>query len=120
MMMQCTCTFALFFCCPSVSASGPVPLQAHWFLLTRSLLDQNHLEVEFEFLCPFNFSTLKGGLISQSFCLRWLQSPQKCANHYSEHLLFGWIELRIVIWYIFGQLKNFKRLSHLYRFLNLT
>ena len=31
-------------------------------------------------------SAPKGGLISESFA-RWLQSPQKCAKHYPEHLL---------------------------------
>ena len=29
----------------------------------------------------------KGGLISEKFSC-WLQSPKKCAKHYSVHLLF--------------------------------
>ena len=42
----------------------------------------------------------KGGLISESFSFR-VQSPQKCAKNYPEHLVFRWIELRIVFWHIF-------------------
>ena len=43
----------------------------------------------------FDVVSYKGGLISESF-LYWLQSPKKCAKNYPEHLLFRWIELRIV------------------------
>ena len=45
----------------------------------------------------------KGGLISEKFS-HWLQSPKKCANHYPEHVLFRWIELRThhlgIIYYV--------------------
>ena len=55
----------------------------------------------------------KGGLISESFSY-WLQSPKKCAKHYPDHLLFRWIELKIVFWEIGANLKNILRIHHLY------
>ena len=52
------------------------------------------------------------GLITESFA-RLLQSPQKCAKHYREHLLFfKWIELRIVIyWEIVAEMKFFSEIK---------
>ena len=65
-----------------------------------------------QFLCV---CMSKGGIISESFS-RWIQSPKKCAQTYPEHLLFRWIELRMVIWHIFGEIaakvRNFLRVSH--------
>ena len=42
---------------------------------------------------------------------RWLQ---KCAKAYPEHLFFMWIELRIVIWYMFWEIwAKVKKLSEI-------
>ena len=48
----------------------------------------------------FDIVSYKGGLILESFSYG-LQSPKKCVKNYSEHLLFRWIDLRIVFGTVF-------------------
>ena len=48
-----------------------------------------------------HLASTKGGLISESFSHFGLQSPKTCAKNYHEHLLFWWIELRIVFGHFF-------------------
>ena len=100
--------------CTSIETSSRF---SHFRTIILNLFAMPHCPATKHIMYTELCGSTKGGLISESFSF-WLKSPKKVPNLHPEHLLFRWIELKIVFWHIFWEIGAnviiFLRLSHLY------
>ena len=69
----------------------------------RTIFDQLNIQILLWFSCQvLIFIIGKGGLISEFFSL-WLKTQKSLSNHYTHHLLFRCILIRVMICYLFSR-----------------
>ena len=107
-----TWIFQLNSAVPSTKQPSVKPSRTKLFHSELSVTVLVSESLDFSPLFPVQWKFwVKGGLISEIF----FTSKKKVPNHYPEHIFFWWIVLRTVsnLALLFGDKKNFLKLSHL-------